>query len=203
MTPPALLLVCILLEDSLKIHHRETQRPGRTQEFTQAELDGIFERFEAVDNGGGRVEALAPVSDMEPLVFQLGNAAHLLGSAWLALQTNGYRVVFSGDLGGRATHLPDIQAPPEADLLLLESTYGGTHSHTSMSDARTEFYRAVKRAVENRESVLIPTFAVGPAQLLMLLFAERLHLLSGELRDKVRLVVDGMAQEATDVYHEY
>jgi metallo-beta-lactamase family protein len=201
-TPPTISLAKTLLEDSLKIHRRETGA-GQTQQFTQQDVDEVFERFEPVDYGGGRVEGLASVPDMEPLVFQLGNAAHLLGSAWLSLQTNGYRVVFSGDLGGRATHLPDITPPPEGDLLISESTYGGLHSHSSMSDARTEVYRAVKRAVESHEPVLIPTFAVGRAQTLQLLFAERLHMLSGDLRDNVRLVVDGMAQEATDIYHEY
>ena len=99
--------------------------------------------------------------------------------------------------------VPDITAPPEADLLVLESTYGGTHSHTAMSDARTTLYRAVERALQSGEPVLIPTFAVGRAQLLMLLFAERLHTLPSQLQDRIRLVVDGMAQEATDLYQEF
>jgi Cft2 family RNA processing exonuclease len=47
----------------------------------------------------------------------MGNAGHLLGSAWLMLQTNGYHTVFSGDLGGRAPHLPDIEAPPSRHTL--------------------------------------------------------------------------------------
>lgn len=202
-TPPTISLVKILLEDSLAIHRREAQRRGTDQQFTRADVDAVFERFEPVDYGGGRVEGVAPVTDSETLVFRLGNAAHLLGSAWLSLQAGGHRVVFSGDVGNRATHLPDLTTPPEADLLVLESTYGSLHSHRSMSDARSAVFAAVERALREREPVLVPTFAVGRAQLLQLLFAERLPSLSDRLADRVRLVVDGMSREATETYHEY
>jgi|GEM_PF-980037 len=202
-TRPTIDLATTLLKDSLKIHRRETNRNGGQQQFTKQDVTAVFDRFEPVDYGGGRVGAVTTELERDPLVYQLGNAAHLLGSAWLMLQTEGYRVVFSGDLGGRASHLPDITPPPQADTLFLESTYGGTHSHTSFSDAQTTIYHAVERALNNREPVLIPTFAVGRAQTLQLLFADRLHTLPGDLTDRVRLVVDGMAQEATDLYHEY
>ncbi|QCC61688.1 MBL fold metallo-hydrolase (plasmid) [Natrinema thermotolerans] len=134
-TRPTIDLTKTLLEDSLKIHRRETNRHGDQQQFTQQDVMAVFDRFEPVNYGGGRVGAVAEKIDRDPLVYQLGNAAHLLGSAWLMLQTEGYRVVFSGNLGGRASHLPDITPPPQADILFLESTYGGTHSHTSFSDA--------------------------------------------------------------------
>ncbi|WP_222913024.1 MBL fold metallo-hydrolase [Natrinema sp. SYSU A 869] len=202
-TRPTIDLAKTLLEDSLKIHRRETNRGGGAQQFTKQDVQAVFDRFEPVDYGGGRVEAVADEVDRDPLMYQYGNAAHLLGSAWLMLQTEGYRVVFSGDLGGRASHLPDITPPPQADVLFLESTYGDTHSHTAFSDAQTTIYNAVERALNNREPVLIPTFAVGRAQTLQLLFSDRLHTLPGDLSDRVRLVVDGMAEEATDLYHEY
>lgn len=202
-TPPTASIATLMLEDSLKIHQRETANPGRVQQFTKRDVEEIHERFQTVGYGGGRIEGVAPVSDVEPAVFQFGNAAHLLGSAWLMLQSGGYRIVFSGDLGGRATHLPDITAPPEADVLVLESTYGDTHSHTAMRDARTAVWSDLERAIQTREPVLIPTFAVGRAQTILLILTERLHTLSAELRDRVEVVLDGMAVEATDIYHEY
>ena len=202
-TPPTAQIAQTLLEDSLKIHRRESNRPGTQQEFSEADVNAVYERFEPLDytTEPVRVEEYASVPDHEPLSFETGNAGHLLGSSWVAFQTNGYRVVFSGDIGGRATHLPDIDPAPEADLLVLESTYGGLHSHMSMSDARTELYRAVERALKNREPVLIPTFAVGRAQTLSLLFTERLKTLPDHIESEVQLVLDGMAQEATDRYH--
>lgn len=192
-----------MLEDSLKIHRRETG-PGESQRFTRADVDAIMDRFEAVDYGGGRVESYAAVSDMESLVFNLGNAAHLLGSAWVQLHAGGHSVLFSGDIGDRAKHLPSMTTPPGADLLVTESTYGATHSHRSFKDAEGDVFETVVDAVKNREPVLIPTFAVGRAQLLQLTFAERLRSsLPEDLKGTFRIVVDGMAQEATDIYHDY
>lgn len=202
-TPPTASIASLMLEDSLKIHRRETDASGAVQQFTSRDVTEVRERFQAVDYGGGRIEGVAPVSDVEPAVFQFGNAGHLLGSAWVMLQTGGHRVCFSGDLGGRATHLPDISPPPESDLLVLESTYGDTHSHPSLSDARTDLWTDIERAIQTREPVLIPTFAVGRAQTILLIIAERLHTLAADLRVRVEIVLDGMAVDATDIYHEY
>lgn len=202
-TPPTASIASLMLEDSLKIHRRETDGSGTLQQFTSRDVTEVRERFQTVDYGGGRIEGVAPVSDVEPAVFQFGNAGHLLGSAWVMLQTGGHRVCFSGDLGGRATHLPDISPPPESDLLVLESTYGDTHSHPSLSDARTDLWTDIERAIQTREPVLIPTFAVGRAQTILLIIAERFHTLAADLRDRVEIVLDGMAVDATDIYHEF
>jgi metallo-beta-lactamase family protein len=202
-TPPTIELAKLLLKDSLKIHRHVSDARGEEQAFTERDVERVFDRFEPVGYGGGRVAGVADVPETESLVFQFGNAAHLLGSAWLSLQAGGRRAVFSGDLGGRASHLPDIATPPQADFLVCESTYGSTHSHKSMDDGQTDLYRIVERAVEQHEPVLIPSFAVGRSQLIQLLFADRLHTLPGDLREKVQLVVDGMAQEATEIYHEF
>lgn len=203
-TPPTASIATLMLEDSLKIHQREANRTGQIQQFTERDVNAVCERFHTVDYGGGRIAGVSPaVSDTEPAVFQVGNAAHLLGSGWVMLQSGGYRVVFSGDLGGRAPHLPDITPPPEADVLFLESTYGATHSHTAMSDARTALWRDIERALQTRKPVLIPTFAVGRAQTILLTLTERLHTLSSDLRDRVEVVLDGMAVDATTLYHEY
>jgi len=70
-----------MLEDSLKIHRRETDGSSAVQQFTSRDVAEVCDRFQTVDYGGGRIEGVAPVSDVEPAIFQLGNAAHLLGSA--------------------------------------------------------------------------------------------------------------------------
>lgn len=200
-TPPTLDLATLLLRDSLKIHQHETTH--RDRQFTERDVTAVTDRFEPVSYGGGLVAGVADVPEQEPLIFRFGKAAHLLGSAWLTLQTTGQKVVFSGDLGGRAGHLPSIETPPQADLLLCESTYGGTHSHTSINDAQTTLFETIEQAVRDGSPVVIPTFAVGHAQLLQLVIGDRLHEFPAELQQKMRLIVDGMAQEATEIYHEH
>jgi metallo-beta-lactamase family protein len=76
------------------------------------------------------------------------------------------RVVFSGDLGPRsAPILKEFEPFKQADLVFLESTYGD-HDHRPFTETVDEFVRIVKETVEQRGKILVPTFAVGRAQLL-------------------------------------
>lgn len=201
-TPPTTQIAHTLLEDSLKIHKRETQSSPKGQQFTKADVEAVYDRFTPVEYGKYRLRDIAD-NDDETLTFQLGDAAHLLGSAWVAMQVDGYSTVFSGDLGGRATHLRDIDTPPKADQLVIESTYGDRHSHTSYSDAETDMFSEIRHAVEHGNPVLIPTFAVGRTQALLVMLSNRLHTLSDNLSNNVRVVVDGMAKEATNIYQTH
>lgn len=201
-TRPTAQLAHTLLEDSLKIHRRECQRTHRDQRFTEKDVQAVYDRFEPVDYETRRVVEFEHISTKEHATFRFGDAGHLLGSAWVAIQADGYRVLFSGDLGGRATHLHGIEDPPESDVLLLESTYGATHSHTSMSDAREELYQQIAADVRNRRPVLISTFAVGRAQTLLLKLAESFRH-DKDIKQQSQIVLDGMAQGATDLYHNH
>jgi len=95
-TPPTASIASLMLEDSLKIHRRETDnsQAGNPTVYFCRDVAEVCDRFQTVDYGGGRIEGVAPVSDVEPAIFQFGNAAHLLGSAWVMIQTSGYRVCF-------------------------------------------------------------------------------------------------------------
>jgi metallo-beta-lactamase family protein len=98
-------------------------------------------------------------------------AGHILGSATIDLvlddrsDRDPLHLVFSGDLGrwGRPI-LHDPQPVPEADVLLLESTYGGrTHPPT----VDEELARCVRIAAERGGALLVPAFAVGRTQELL------------------------------------
>jgi metallo-beta-lactamase family protein len=92
-------------------------------------------------------------------------AGHILGSATVELQlgeSDPFRLVFSGDLGrwGRPI-LRDPDPVPEADALLVESTYGDrTHPPSSMEPLA----RVVLEAYERGGALLVPAFAVGRTQ---------------------------------------
>jgi predicted metal-dependent RNase len=73
-TPPTIEITKVLLEDSLKIHRRESRHAGEEQQYVESHVEDVFDRFEPIDYGGGRAEALADIPDEDPLVFQMGNA---------------------------------------------------------------------------------------------------------------------------------
>jgi metallo-beta-lactamase family protein len=102
-------------------------------------------------------------------------AGHMLGSGSLELFTDagGRRtsVVFSGDLGPKgAPILRDAEPFARADLVFLESTYGD-RDHRPFAETVHEFIAILQEAVNRRSKVLVPTFAVGRAQLLTALLA--------------------------------
>jgi len=103
-------------------------------------------------------------------------AGHILGAAslevWIKDGDYCRKLVLSGDVG-RTTDplLRDPEPPQEADLLLLESTYGG-RDHLGAEDSIEEFARVLRDAAEGGENVVIPSFAVGRAQELLYTIAE-------------------------------
>ncbi len=193
----------LLLRDSLKIHLEEAAEPGKSRHFDEDDVDRVLDRFEPVN--GYRERRLSTVVPDVPdsWTIRFGNAGHLLGSSWILLELRGRRVMFSGDLGGRSEHLRDIETPPPADALFVESTYATTNTHPSFSGARSELYETALEAVEDGRPVLIPTFAVGRSQEVLQIFRERHPHLSAEEREQFQIVVDGLAVDATQRYHAF
>lgn len=203
MTEPTNDLARLLLEDSLKIHRQEAAHGDIEQRYEQSDFEAVCKRFEPVPYGGGLACGVTAAHDTDSTIFQFGNAAHLLGSAWLTLTAHNLSVTFSGDLGGRTPHLSNISPPPDTDTLLLESTYGSTHTHRSLSEARNELIQTIKTSVQNRQPVLIPTFAVGRAQTILGELRTRLDEFDEATRTQIDIIVDGLAQNATKLYHQY
>ena len=110
--------------------------------------------------------------------IRLQRAGHILGSAYVEVDHNDTRIVFSGDLGASHTPLLPAPEPPErADTLVLESTYGD-RNHESRIDRKHRLKAAIDRALQNQGTVLIPAFSIGRTQELLYEFEE---MLDGEL----------------------
>lgn len=125
-------------------------------------------------------DATRALSLLEPVEFghtfkvkgelraSFSRAGHILGAASVCVEGHGRRVLFSGDLGRDDD--PMMEAPerrPDADVILLESTYGDRdHPDDDHGEALAAI---VRRTVGRGGSVLIPAFAVGRTQALLLL----------------------------------
>lgn len=127
-------------------------------------------------------------------------AGHILGASMVELTVGGRRVLFSGDLGR-----PDdpLMVAPEvvkgADILLVESTYGNRRHPTE--DTLTVLADVVNRTALRHGIVVVPSFAVGRAQLLMYL----LHRLKQEARipDLPIYLNSPMATDVTALYQRF
>ncbi|MTI39463.1 MBL fold metallo-hydrolase RNA specificity domain-containing protein [Fulvivirga lutimaris] len=136
--------------------------------------------------------------------FNFNNAGHILGSSIVELFVQGEqqqkKLVFSGDLGGY--NQPLLKTPAaitDADILLVESTYGGkANDHTNFE---TIFANKVNEALDKGGCLLIPSFAVGRTQLLLYYFQK---LQSQGLIPNYPVYVDSpMAISTTFLYQQY
>lgn len=130
------------------------------------------------------------------------DAGHILGSAiielWIETQERPRKIVFSGDLGqpGRPV-LRDPTLIEQADVLLVESTYGNRR-HRTLAQTEDEFVAALTDTLERKGgNVIVPSFAVGRTQELLFIFSDLVR--RGRL-GKLEIFVDSpMALSATEI----
>ena len=191
-TAPTCELLGVMLPDSGYLQEKELDWSGTTPLYTMAQAKESLARLVPVEYGA---EVLPHASVR--CVFR--DAGHILGSSILEIFLKGAKLVFSGDLGqpGR----PVVEDPAriaEADVLLVESTYGN-RDHKTMVQTLDELAFALNDTLASRKgNVVIPSFAVGRTQELLHLMAELQG--AGRLPRKMSVFVDSpMALAATRV----
>jgi len=141
----------------------------------------------------------------DALNFEYYDAGHLLGSAATLLRhrRNGHetKLLFSGDVGRK--NLPIIRDPepiPEADYLIMESTYGNRlHNHEEI--VVNKLAGIINRTAERGGRVIVPAFAVGRTQQLVLLLHQ---LVNRKAIPDVPIFVDSpLAINATEAYRKH
>jgi metallo-beta-lactamase family protein len=204
-TPATIEMTALILRDSARIQAADAERRNRKrQRAGEPPQEPLYtpEHAEAI------IQCLQPVPYQQPVTVAPGiqavwaESGHMLGSASIQLlvEEGGRqkRVLFSGDLGPRgAPILRDFEPFRQADLVFLESTYGD-RDHRPFVETVEEFVRVVKDAVERRGKILVPTFAVGRAQLLTGLLAWMFR--TKKVRPFPIFLDSPMAIEATNIY---
>jgi metallo-beta-lactamase family protein len=108
------------------------------------------------------------------------------------------KVVFSGDLGHHgAPILRDPETVEDADLVVMESTYGD-RAHRSWQATWNELGEVLRAAAGGNGNVLVPAFTIGRTQELLYVFREHFEQWN---MDRWQVVLDSpMAIEATEIY---
>jgi len=172
-TPATIEMTALIVRDSARLQDQDAKRISRKQaRMGRPPRDALY----TVDEAEAIIKCMRPVPYRKPVPVAPGiravwaESGHMLGSASIQLlvQEEGRekRVVFSGDLGPLGVPiLRDFEPFHQADLVFLESTYGDKN-HIPFRQTVNEFVSAVKKAVKARGKIIVPTFAVGRAQLL-------------------------------------
>ena len=201
-TPATAELLELLLRDSAHLQEEEARYANKRKSSRHAPAKPLF-TIEDTEAALKLIEVRkfgAPFSPAPGFEVSYSRAGHILGAASVRVVENGVSLLVSGDLGqdgDLVMHKPD--SPPDADYVLLESTYGD-RLH-AQGDPFVEIEKVVSKTIGNGGSVLFPAFAVGRSQVLMHILAELRH---QERIPNVPIYLNSpMSTNVTDLYLRY
>jgi len=171
-TPATFDLVKILLLDSAHIqkqdilyHNKKRAKKGESPVqalYTENDVNNAFSHFELVKYKEEKILK-------QGVSFSFTDVGHIIGSAAVHLKINDgkneTRITFSGDVGRYNDELlrsPDVF--PQADYLLLESTYGDSLHEDALVKDKKLLDIIVNTCVKKRGKLVIPAFSVGRTQ---------------------------------------
>lgn len=204
-TPATAEMSALILRDSARIQASDAERQNRKRERAgEPPMEPLYTPQDAEE----AIQCFKPAPYGEPITIAPGvqaiwaEAGHMLGSSSIQLIVNDQgrqkRIIFSGDLGPKGVPiLRDFEPFHEADMVFMESTYGD-HDHRPFKETVDEFVSIVKDTVDRGGKILVPTFAVGRAQLLTGLLGWMFR--TKKVRPFPIFLDSPMAIQATNIY---
>ncbi len=200
-------LLEVLLLDSAHIQEKEAEWANLAKRKKRGMLKTETAPLYTVNQARDFLRRLRPfdygadVAAHERVHAHFRDAGHILGSAiievWLQEGGATRKIVFSGDLGQPGRPLMEDPTPiAEADVLLVESTYGN-RLHKGLPETVEELVHAVNDTVVRKKgNVVIPAFAVGRTQEILYLLVDLIR--QERIPGSTAIFVDSpMAQKAT------
>ena len=181
MTHPTKAIYKWLIQDSVRVGyeavvsvsfwltgHRNTSSSSenRSQLYTEAEHLSTFPRIEAID-----YYTTHTISSVRITPYPAG---HVLGAAMFLIEIAGLKILFTGDYSREDDrHLISAEVPKHVkiDVLITESTYG-IASHIPRAEREVALMKSVTGILNRGGRVLMPVFALGRAQELLLILDE-------------------------------
>ncbi len=171
----------IMLSDSFHVEKLENQSPGYSRE-------NIYNVLALMQN---------TVYDREyrhdGLKFRFLYAGHIPGSASVLIEYKGKRILYTGDINTSETHLLKGAGkfPKDVDVMICESTYGD-RNHPPRKSAEEAFTGMVRKTIDRGGTALIPAFAVGRSQEVLMILAKS--------RWDVPVYLDGMSKQVSALF---
>jgi len=192
-TKPTRDIMAMLQLDAVEI----SQREDKELPYSNTEIKKVIEHVIPID-----YEEVADIS--QDMRLTLYNAGHILGSAMVHLHIGDslYNILYTGDMKFGETKLlnPAHYEFPRLETMIIESTYGGKRStQPKRKEAEELLIKTIREAINKGGKVLIPVFAVGRSQEVMVTLEE--YAKRGLIN--VPIYIDGMVYEATAIHTAY
>ncbi|ELY49098.1 beta-CASP ribonuclease aCPSF1 [Natronorubrum bangense] len=193
-TEPTRDLMGLLQLDYLSVASKE----GRSPPYSSEQVRQAIMHTIPVEYGD--------VTDIAPdIKLTMHNAGHILGSASAHFHVGDgfHNVVFSGDVHYEPTRLFNgaVNDFPRAETMIMESTYGRRGDfQTDTAKSEANVHQIIHETYKKDGITVIPAFAVGRSQELMLVLEEAMR--EGDL-PTMPVYLDGMIREATAIHTAY
>src|SRR5579862_1856318 len=209
-TTPATVDLCLaMLADSAYLQQKDAEFCNRRREhrrsigrdasectplYTPEDAERTYPLFRATDLGQSKEVA-------QGFKYKTYDAGHMLGSTSMVIEADGVRLAFSGDVGRASLPiLRDPVSPEAADYLIMESTYGD-RLHKPVEEAAGTLADVVNRTASRGGRIIVPCFAVGRTQQLVLLLHQ---LMDAHKIPSIPIFVDSpLAVNATDIFRKH
>jgi putative mRNA 3-end processing factor len=175
-TPVSVAVTDLLCKDSLKIARLE----GYVPPYDPEDIRALHSRFKAIEHRG--------TYRHRGIEVELTPAGHIPGATMFRYRGE-KDVLFTGDIQTIPTRLVGPAEPVECDVLVVESTYAG-RDHTNRAETERGFRDKIREVVERGGTAIVPAFAVGRAQELLLTLAST----------GFNVWLDGMARKVNEIY---
>ncbi|KAJ6654076.1 hypothetical protein lerEdw1_007502 [Lerista edwardsae] len=163
--------------------------------YTETDLEESMDKIETIN--------FHEVKEVAGIKFWCYHAGHVLGAAMFMIEIAGVKILYTGDFSRQEDrHLMAAEIPNiKPDILIIESTYG-THIHEKREEREARFCNTVHDIVNRGGRGLIPVFALGRAQELLLILDEywQNH---PELHDIPIYYASSLAKKCMAVYQTY
>lgn len=208
LTEASYPLLELMLKDAVHIQLRDIEWENKRRERAGKPLLEPLYELADVEALLALRQAVAYNQDLEilnGLTVSFHEAGHILGSSIVKLQIHSPEqtktLVFSGDLGNPLSPLlRDPSILTEADILLLESTYGD-RDHKPLAPTLDELQQALAEAAHSGGNVIIPAFSVGRTQDLIY-WLGKIQRRGGLIQQQIYLD-SPMAIRASEIYAEH
>ncbi len=183
----------VMLTDGLKVQTAQ-QKEGNEdfgQVFSADDLDRTLFTLQTQPVG-------VDFSPLPGLTVRFIHAGHIVGAACIYMKYGNRSILYTGDYNTTSSRTAEglkLADLPEADILITESTYGAD-THPSRRSQESDLIKAIVEVVAAGGNVLIPAFALGRAQEIIL--AIRTSALFHSVN--VPVYVDGLVREVTDLF---
>lgn len=193
-TPPTADLMKIMTRDSYKILLEQTRLNQTLMPYTEEQVDQMLDAVRLLP-----AKNQLHIGNLKVTVFRAG---HILGAVMFLIEGDGESLLVTGDLsfrGGRT--IPSAKVPQDVhpDVVVMESTYGNRmHTDRNMEEKRLADH--VAEVVSNGGFALIPAFALGRAQEVLLILQDYME---KGLIPSFPIYVDGLVTPVSRIYKHY